>query len=145
MKIARMVTASLTATLVFALAAAVADAQPSSLSGAVDGRYEGSWVTTKNKKLNGTASCQVRQLGRDRWEGRFWGIWQQVPFDYKVEFAAAKAEQNSAAVENAVRGTATIDGAYYDWTGTLTPTEFNIQFTGTRYEGQMELKRVADK
>src|SRR5437762_11493210 len=52
----------------------------------LEGTYEGAWATKKNKKLDGTASCQVKQLSSGRWQGRFWGQWQQMPFDYSVEF-----------------------------------------------------------
>lgn len=130
-------------------------------SAKIEGRYEGSWVTTKNKKLNGTANCQVKQLSKDHWQGRFWGIWQQVPFDYTVEFGAVKDGKSGPVVsretiepkvrlivntgENPVAGTASIDGASYEWIGNLTANEFTIQFTGSRYDGYLELKRVPDK
>src|SRR5436190_16626168 len=52
----------------------------------LEGRYQGPWVTTKNKKLDGIANCEVEQLAKDKWKGRFWGVWQHVPFDYTVEF-----------------------------------------------------------
>ena len=118
-------------------------------------RYEGTWITTKPKKLDGTLSCVVKPLAKDRWQGRFWGVWQQVPFDYTVEFSAADRDRNLPATTQTglidppagqrVRGTTTIDGAHYDWVGSLTPARFDIQFTGTRYEGRMELKRLADQ
>jgi hypothetical protein len=49
------------------------------------------------------------------------------------------------AIENPVKGTATIDGAHYEWTGNLTAKEFDIKFTGSRYEGHLELARTRDK
>lgn len=125
----------------------------------IEGRYSGTWVTTSNKKLNGTAKCEVKQLSKDHWRGRFWGMWERVPFDYTVEFAGdnfkngpqGKREssgENDSLIDNAakhpVAGTATIDGAHYDWTGNLTANEFNIRFAGSRYEGYLELKRVPD-
>jgi hypothetical protein len=163
MKIGEIVAVALAATFLFAASAQVAIGQnPSaavqlnsrSETSKTEARYEGSWVTTKTKKLDGTASCQVKQLAKDRWHGRFWGVWQQVPFDYTVEFAMANGEKDSPVTAGGslvekpdtkrVRGTATIDGAYYDWVGNLTPTAFDIQFTGSRYHGYLELKRVAD-
>ena len=120
-------------------------------------RYQGPWVTTINKKLDGIANCDVEQLAKDKWKGRFWGVWQHVPFDYTVEFGPNKSSKRSDEPTNpgqkhgqltadtlgiAVAGKATIDGASYDWTGTLAPNEFDIQFTGSRYEGHLELARV---
>jgi hypothetical protein len=117
--------------------------------------YQGTWVTTKNKKLNGTANCQIKLLAKDKWQGRFWGLWEHVPFDYTVEFgvdhSATKtrtlaAGQSSSKVRLIpVVGKAVIDGANYDWTGQLSAEEFKIQFTGDRYEGSMDMKRTSDK
>jgi hypothetical protein len=123
----------------------------------LEGRYQGPWVTTKNKKLDGIANCEVEQLAKDKWKGRFWGVWQHVPFDYTVEFGPDKSNKRSDEPKNRsekrgqltadssaipVAGRATIDGARYDWTGTLAPNEFDIEFTGSRYEGHLELARV---
>jgi len=90
-----------------------------------------------------------------------------VPFDYTVEFAADKPKQKADELlreskyvamtdnianrpgatvqERPVVGRAVIDGATYDWTGILSANDFNIQFTGTRYEGHLELKRVREE
>ncbi|HZZ29998.1 MAG TPA: hypothetical protein VFE46_18525 [Pirellulales bacterium] len=97
----------------------------------IEGRYVGTWQTTKSKKLHGTANCIVKQISDEHWQGRFWGMWEHVDFDYTVEFCG-----------DPVTGTATIDGAEYQWTGTLTQDVFKIQFTGSRYEGSMDLKRI---
>ena len=126
----------------------------------VEGQYAGTWVTTKNKKLDGTATCDVRQISPGHWQGRFWGVWQHVPFDYTVKFQQAKSETSSPpppeltaarvpaeakTISNPVAGEAVIDGAHYDWTGNLTAEKFEIQFTGTRYEGHLDLARLPDK
>ena len=127
----------------------------------LEGRYSGTWVTTKNKKLDGTANCEVKELSQDQWQGHFWGVWQHVPFDYTVEFGRDKVKKNGSerspetsgqngrsidtAAENPVSGQATIDGAHYEWTGDLTANEFKIRFEGSRYEGHLELKRERDK
>jgi hypothetical protein len=101
-------------------------------------------------------TCDVTQVARDRWQGRFWGEWQKVPFDYTVEFTAGekqlpplasgrtvqKAAFTQRPAETPVMGTAMIDGASYEWTGHLSPKAFNVRFTGSRYEGHFELKRV---
>ena len=127
----------------------------------IEGRYSGTWVTTKNKKLDGTANCEVKELSQDQWQGHFWGVWQHVPFDYTVEFSRDKVKKNGTetspersgqnvhsidnTAENPVTGQATIDGAHYEWTGDLTANEFKIRFEGSRYEGHLELKREREK
>jgi hypothetical protein len=121
----------------------------------VDGTYEGAWVTAKTRKLNGTASCEVKQLSNGRWQGRFSGQWQQMPFEYTVQFSADNgAKQTRLVVADAnagklgpipVIGKATIDGARYEFVGELSAREFTIQFTGDRYEGAVLLNRVQDK
>jgi hypothetical protein len=119
----------------------------------LDPIYQGPWVTT-NRKLNGILNCQLKQLVADRWQGHFWGTWEHVPLDYTVEFGRnnptakdggrlVSIGDKSLADGIPVAGKATIDGAHYDWIGMLTPTEFDIQFTGSRYEGHLEMKRVA--
>jgi hypothetical protein len=162
MKVVAIVAVPLTVAFLFTEAAPVAMAQnPSPIESNARGdasktvaRYEGTWNTTKIKKLDGTISCQVKPLAKDRWQGRFWGVWQQVPFDYTVDFAPADHERTTPATEvradekttdQRVRGTATIDGASYQWLGNLTPQRFDVQFTGSRYEGSMQLKRVTEK
>ena len=126
----------------------------------IEGRYTGAWITTKNKKLDGTVTCDVRQISPGHWQGKFTGVWQRVPFDYTVEFGKAKpkdpvsssseltATSTSAGIatgSNPVAGEAVIEGAHYDWTGNLTPDQFEIRFTGTRYEGHLELARTQNK
>src|SRR5258707_112456 len=75
--------------------AAVVGPKPNVASPKLEGLYQGPWVTTKNKKLNGNSNCQIQQLAIDRWKGRFWGTWQQVPFDYTVEFGMAASAENA--------------------------------------------------
>ena len=128
---------------------------PNLVSPKIEGIYQGPWVTTKNKKLNGDANCEIKQTSKNRWQGRFWGVWQQVAFDYTVEFGVDTNEQKprilfarekaGKTAEVPVMGTATIDGASYEWKGQLSIEEFNIEFTGSRYEGSLQLKRVPDK
>jgi hypothetical protein len=67
----------------------------------LEGTYEGAWTTTKNRKLDGTASCQVKQLSNGRWQGRFGGQWQQMPFDYAVEFRAGEKQTRLVSEANA--------------------------------------------
>src|SRR5262245_7161868 len=86
---------------------AILPCQP--LIGAEDGVYEGVWHTT-NRKLDGTMTCVVKDQGDGKWTGRFYGIWQAVPFDYTVPFTG-KAEK--------LTGKAMIDGADYTWTGDM--------------------------
>lgn len=117
--------------------------------------YQGPWITT-NRKLDGTINCEVKQLSPELWQGRFWGTWQHVPMDYTVQFGrdSTTAAKNGGRIVKIsetqftdavpVAGKATIDGAHYDWVGTLSPEEFDIQFTGSRYQGHLELKRSVD-
>ena len=97
-----------------------------------DNVYVGEWHTT-NRKLDGTMTCALTPLGSDNWRARFYGVWQGVPFDYTVDFSGPP---------NQLRGQATIDGAHYDWTGTLSGQSsrtFQGQFGGTRYTGHFKL------
>ena len=108
------------------------NACPLIASGA-DTVYVGTWLTT-NRKLDGTMTCVVRKLEDDKWQGRFHGIWQGVPFDYTVPFTGEK---------DSLRGTAQIDGAQYTWTGSIdsqSPGVFKGSFGGSRYAGGFELK-----
>lgn len=101
---------------------------------AADLTYEGTWVTTKNRKLDGTMTSIVKDQGNDRWKGRFFGIWQGVSFDYTVDFIGKPDN---------LKGTAVIDGADYTWTGKLDPQSpgtFKGSFTGSRYTGSFDLK-----
>jgi len=127
----------------------------------IEGRYAGPWVTTKNKKLDGTTNCEIKQLTPEMWQGRFGGEWQKVPFDYTVEFervknpperletAQTKTTKNAVLKKEPFRipvaGKAMIDGASYEWAGSLGREQFDIEFTGSRYEGNLELTRVPEK
>jgi hypothetical protein len=121
----------------------------------LEGTYEGAWVTTKSRKLDGTASCEVTQLSKDHWRGRFTGQWQQTPFDYTVEFNTDGGSKHTRLVSIetttakpgpvSITGKAEIDGIQYEFAGLLSPREFTIQFTGDRYEGAVLLKRVQNK
>ena len=105
---------------------------------AADRVYQGVWHTT-NRKLDGTMTCVVSDFGDEKWKGRFYGVWQGVPFDYTVNFAGPPSE---------LRGTATIDGAHYDWHGSLSDdsaSRFTGKFGGTRYTGYFDLTRSREK
>src|SRR5262245_2385838 len=93
-----------------------------SAASAAESAYEGTWHTT-NRKLDGTMTCVVTELGSGTWQGRFFGVWQGVPFDHVVRFTGSPS---------AVRGTATIDGANYAWTGELSAASFHGRFSGNR-------------
>src|ERR1700722_8936197 len=71
--------------------------------------FEGTWLTT-NRKLDGTMTCVVTELGDNQWRGHFSGVWDGVPFSYKVEFSGTPDK---------LRGQAMIDGAFYEWTGEM--------------------------
>ena len=97
---------------------------------AADSVYAGPWRTT-NRKLDGQMTCAVRELEDNKWLGRFYGVWQGVPFDYTVPFEGEPSK---------LRGTATIDGANYTWNGSIESGLFKGSFGGTRYTGSFELK-----
>jgi hypothetical protein len=98
--------------------------------------FEGPWHTT-NRKLDGNMTCVVSDLGEGKWQGRFYGIWQGVDFDYTVRFTGTLAN---------LQGTAIIDGADYTWNGVIDSSGpgstrlFRGVFGGNRYAGQFELK-----
>src|SRR3954467_12347748 len=89
-----------------------------------DATYEGPWHTT-NRKLDGPMTCAVKDLGDNKWSGRFYGIWQGVPFDYTVSFSG---------FPDKLQGKATIGGADYIWSGVFDSEEgrFKGQFGGSR-------------
>lgn len=104
------------------------------VSGAEDGLYEGMWHTT-NRKLDGMMTCVVKEQGDGKWTGRFYGVWQRVPFDYTVQFAGKPDK---------LTGQATIDGADYTWSGDMGTQDggrFKGSFGGNRYRGYFDLKR----
>ncbi|QDU27570.1 hypothetical protein ETAA8_26580 [Anatilimnocola aggregata] len=95
--------------------------------------FEGPWKTT-NRKLDGIMTAVVKDLGDNKMQGRFYGIWQGVPFDYTVKFIGPKSS---------LQGTAVIDHADYTWTGVIddeSPAMFKGKFGGSRYAGHFELK-----
>jgi len=93
--------------------------------------YQGTWVTT-NRKLDGTMTCVVTDLGDNRWRGHFYGVWYGQEFSYRVNF--------SGPPEN-LRGRAVIDGADYEWTGQMGKERFSGKFWGNRYIGSFSLKQ----
>jgi len=96
--------------------------------------YEGTWVTT-NRKLDGTMTCIVTDLGDNQWRGQFYGAWQGRPFSYKVRFSGPPDK---------LQGRASIDGADYEWTGAMgieSPGWFKGSFGGNRYMGSFDLKQ----
>jgi hypothetical protein len=100
---------------------------------ATETTFEGKWHTT-NRKLDGTMTCVVTELGSEQWKGRFFGVWQGVPFDYTVAFSGKPSD---------LHGTAMIDGANYVWTGQIaeqTPAVLKGTFGGTRYTGSFDMK-----
>jgi hypothetical protein len=96
--------------------------------------YKGSWDTT-NRKLTGTMTCVVTDLGDNKWRGHFSGAWQGVKFSYKVDFSGPPEK---------LRGKARIDGADYEWAGEMSkgaPGRFKGKFWGNRYRGHFSLKQ----
>jgi hypothetical protein len=98
---------------------------------AVELVYEGPWRTT-NRSLDGVMTCVVTPLAKHGWQGRFHGVWQGVPFDYTVTFTGPPGD---------LRGTATIDGAPYEWRGWINRRRMRANFSGARYSGAFDLIR----
>jgi hypothetical protein len=112
---------------------AAAFAAGSTIADAEDRVFVGPWKTT-NRKLDGEMTAVLRPLAKDQWQGRFFGVWQGVPFDYTVKFTGP---------ESSLRGTAVIDHADYTWTGSISddsPAVFKGRFGGSRYTGNFALK-----
>ena len=100
--------------------------------------YEGTWRTT-NRRLDGRMTCVVRELGDERWNGHFYGVWQGVSFSYRVTFSGPP---------NKLSGKAEIDGADYAWTGAIkpgAPATFVGSFDGNRYRGDFHLAQKVAK
>ncbi|HYT95213.1 MAG TPA: hypothetical protein VEL76_41230 [Gemmataceae bacterium] len=96
--------------------------------------YEGTWVTT-NRKLDGPLICVVTDLGNNQWRGHFSGVWEGVEFSYTVTFRGPPDK---------LSGEARIDGADYQWTGTMSQESsgwFKGTFGGNRYLGSFALQR----
>jgi hypothetical protein len=95
--------------------------------------YHGKWATTSKRKLDGMQTAEVTYFGNNQWSGRFHGSWRGTKYDYTVSFNGPY---------NDLRGTAQIDGANYQWTGQISAEKFIIRFTGDRYTGWCDMKRV---
>jgi len=93
--------------------------------------YQGTWKTT-NRKLDGTMTCVVTPVASEKWKGRFYGTWQGVDFDYTVDMLGPPDK---------LHGTATIDGAAYEWKGWMKGDTFKTNFGGDRYTGSFELQK----
>jgi hypothetical protein len=116
-----------------ALLVATAIVAGSGFTNAADRVFVGPWKTT-NRKLDGEMTAVLRPLAKDQWQGRFYGVWQGVPFDYTVKFTGS---------ETSLQGTAVIDHADYTWTGSISdgsPAVFKGRFGGSRYTGHFALK-----
>lgn len=95
--------------------------------------YRGNWQTV-NRPLDGEMTCIVTSTGKHKWQGRFYGIWQGVDFDYTVDFTGPPKD---------LQGSAMIDGASYDWRAWITRDAMKANFSGSRYEGSFDLKRLS--
>jgi hypothetical protein len=96
-----------------------------------DAVYIGPWKTT-NRKLDGTMTCAIRMVEKEKWLGRFWGTWQGVDFDYAVDFSGPPDH---------LHGQAIVDGVAYEWKGRMNDRQFRANFGGDRYSGSFDLKR----
>ncbi len=93
--------------------------------------FKGTWVTKKNRELDGTMTGVVSGYDND-WKGNFTGIWGGRKFTYNVAFTGTLDK---------LQGTATVDGADYVWTGQITNEWFTGEFTSRPYKGSFKLKK----
>ena len=98
----------------------------------VQSTYVGPWHTDKNRKLNGAMTCDVHYLGDHKWEGTFHGNWHGQDFSYDVKWEGPP--------EN-VKGTATVGGVGYTWTGSITLQTFIGKFDSRQYIGDFQLEK----
>ena len=94
--------------------------------------YQGTWVTTQGRQLDGTMTCILTPTAKHHYNGRFYGVWMGVPFDYTVPITGPIQK---------LQGTAFIDGASYSWAGWVTKDQLKANFTGSRYGGSFNLRR----
>jgi len=61
--------------------------QPQTVISQQDDRehFEGTWITVRNRKLDGRMDCFSVRAG-DKWRARFAGVWQGIKFEYTVDF-----------------------------------------------------------
>lgn len=98
--------------------------------------FNGEWVTY-NRSLDGSMTAHVTPLEKlennsFKYSGRFFGVWQGVAFDYSITFTGKP---------NKLAGTALIDGASYEWEGSINFKEFKGEFSGNRYYGKFNLRK----
>jgi hypothetical protein len=93
--------------------------------------YSGTWVTVKNRKLNGTMDCVLTRVDKEKWKGKFSGVYGGSPFSYSVDWIG-KPDRLS--------GQSRIDGVEYEWTGKITKSVFEGNFKSRRYDGSFNLK-----
>lgn len=96
--------------------------------------FQGRWVTTRNRRLDGIMNCHARRNG-DVYDCRFWGTWQGIDFEYNVKM--------DGPLDNLEGHQITIDGARYKWTGTIVDGVFQGEFESNRYDGSFDLKEKA--
>ena len=102
--------------------------------------YVGPWRTEKNRKLDGTMTCDVHYLGNYKWEGKFHGTWHGQDFSYDVKWEGSPEGIKGPAWAT-VKGTATVSGVPYTWTGEITNQTFAGTFDSRRYVGDFRLER----
>ena len=93
--------------------------------------YNGVWHTY-NRKLDGTLRAVVSCPKEGSYHGKFDGVWKGQKFDYEVDFSGPFER---------LTGVAQIDGANYQWTGSIdTNGVFKGKFDGDRYNGDFEMR-----
>lgn len=101
--------------------------------------FHGSWEAS-NRPINGPMSCEFKSLGNYKYEARFYGIWQGVPFDYPVKFTGTPVKQGDKIIKISLKGTATVDFVPYTWTGFADAENLTGTYTSHRYVGSFAMK-----
>lgn len=92
-------------------------------------KFEGPWITPSYR---GILKCDLTDLGKDkkgvqRWKGRFYGYWQGINYSYNVQWTGPA---------NKMKGTATIDGRPYTWTGKILKKKTKSRGTVEEFTGE---------
>jgi hypothetical protein len=95
--------------------------------------YQGEWVTTSGRQLNGSMTCILTPTAKHKYNGRFYGVWMGQSFDCPVQITGP--------IEK-LQGFATLeDGSSYAWAGFVSKDEMRAKFNGSSYNGYFNLKR----
>lgn len=95
--------------------------------------YKGVWDDTGNRTA-GPMAAGVEYFGKNKWQVKFTGVFQNVPFAEVITFTGQ---------HDKLSGNARVSGAKYTWSARVTDTEFVGSFQSNRgHLGTWTMKRV---